>query len=84
MIQAYKAGINLLLQVYDSLLIEEVEDGSYLFKVELPLTEELCHWLLSMSFHVKVISPAFLAERIRSDLQMSLGMYQGTQSMANS
>jgi predicted DNA-binding transcriptional regulator YafY len=64
--------------------IEEIEDGSYLFKVELPLTEELCHWLLSMSFHVKVISPAFLAERIQSDLQMSLGMYQGTQSMANS
>lgn len=56
-------------------VIRNCEDGSYYFKVSLPMTESLCHWLLSMSFHVKVIEPAYLAERIRGDLQRSLDMY---------
>jgi predicted DNA-binding transcriptional regulator YafY len=56
-------------------VITDCEDGSYYFKVSLPMTESLCHWLLSMAFHVKVVEPAYLAERIRSDLQRSLDTY---------
>ena len=56
-------------------IIEDRPDGGYLFKVDLPMTESLCHWLLSMAFHVQVIEPAYLAERIQNDLQLSLNMY---------
>ena len=56
-------------------LITELKDGSYTMQVEIPITEELVHWLLSMAFHVKVLQPEFLVQRLKSDLKKSARMY---------
>jgi predicted DNA-binding transcriptional regulator YafY len=54
----------------------DLPEGGYVLKVTLPITEELVRWLLSMSFHVKVLSPKFLAQRLASDLRQSLEAYE--------
>jgi predicted DNA-binding transcriptional regulator YafY len=39
------------------------------------VTEELIRWILSMGRHVKVLGPAFIRERIKSDLESASRMY---------
>ncbi len=56
-------------------IFEELEDGDYIMKVVMPITEELVHWLLSMAFHVKVVKPDYLVARIRDDIKKSAAMY---------
>ncbi|WP_089960129.1 YafY family protein [Limnohabitans sp. 2KL-3] len=57
-------------------IIDNCEDGGYIMKVEMPITEELVHWLLSMAFHVKVIKPDYLMARLKDDLKKSAAMYK--------
>lgn len=57
-------------------VIEEHADGSFTMKVEMPITEELVHWLLSMAFHVRVVQPGFLVTRMADDLSKSAAMYR--------
>lgn len=56
-------------------VIEPLSDGSYIMKVEMPITEELVHWLLSMAFHVRVNKPEFLVARMKQDLAKSVALY---------
>ena len=56
-------------------VIEPLSDGSYIMKVEMPITEELVHWLLSMAFHVRVNKPEFLVARMKQDLEKSVALY---------
>jgi predicted DNA-binding transcriptional regulator YafY len=55
---------------------KDLGNGDYILNVKLPMTEELVRWLLSMSYHVKVQKPDFLAQRLRDDLQKSVDMYR--------
>lgn len=57
-------------------IIEELKDGGYIMKMDMPITEELVHWLLSMAFHVKVVKPDFLVARLKGDLKKSAAMYR--------
>lgn len=54
----------------------DAPDGSFVVTVDMPITEELVRWLLSMSFHVQAIQPGYLAERLKDDLARSAAMYK--------
>ena len=56
--------------------ITDNADRSYFIEADIVLTEELIRWLLSMGYHVKVIEPAWLADRIMFDIQKALEMYR--------
>lgn len=55
--------------------ITDNADRSYVIEADIVLSEELIRWLLSMSYHVKVIEPAWLANRIIYDIQKTSEMY---------
>jgi predicted DNA-binding transcriptional regulator YafY len=55
---------------------QDQADGSFVLSVEVPITEELVRWLLSMAFHVQVLQPDYLAARMRADLLASAALYQ--------
>ena len=59
--------------------IIENADKSFCIEAEFILSEELIRWLLSMSYHVKVLEPNWLANRIEHDIQKTLEMYQEKQ-----
>lgn len=55
---------------------QDQADGSFVLSVDMPITEELVHWLLSMAFHVQVLQPDYLVARMRADLLASAALYQ--------
>lgn len=59
--------------------ITDHDDKSFCIEAKFILSEELIRWLLSMSYHVKVLEPSWLADRITHDIQKTLEMYQEKQ-----
>lgn len=57
----------------------ENPDKSFCIEAQFILSEELIRWLLSMSYHVKVLEPVWLADRIMHDIKKTLEMYQEKQ-----
>jgi predicted DNA-binding transcriptional regulator YafY len=55
---------------------QDEADGSYFLYVDMPITEELVRWLLSMAFHVQALKPDYLATRLKSDLAAAAAMYK--------
>lgn len=50
-------------------------ERAYFLEATVPLTERLIYWILSMSTHIKVISPAFVKARVKNDLIAAVNMY---------
>ena len=59
------------------IVITDNPDRSYWLEATVVLSEELIRWLLSMSYHIKVIEPLWLKQRITDDIKKTLEMYQG-------
>jgi len=55
---------------------EDLADGAYVVSVDMPITEELVRWLLSMAFHVQVLQPDYLVARMKADLMASASLYK--------
>jgi predicted DNA-binding transcriptional regulator YafY/uncharacterized protein Veg len=55
---------------------QDAADRSYVLTVDMPITEELVRWLLSMAFHVQALKPDYLVARLQSDLAKSAAMYK--------
>ena len=51
-------------------------DDGYRLKVTTVLREELVFWILSMGYHVKVLAPKLLRNRVASDLRQAAGLYR--------
>ena len=51
-------------------------DSGYILNAKIPLSEELVWWILSMSYHVKVIEPPILLERVRDDARKMANLYK--------
>lgn len=47
----------------------------YYLEATVPLTERLIHWILSMSYHVEVISPLHVRMRLKNDLKLAANLY---------
>ncbi len=56
--------------------IEELEDGSIIYKGEMTGYREILNWIKSMGSSVKVIEPKELKEDILKDLKETLGLYE--------
>jgi predicted DNA-binding transcriptional regulator YafY len=59
--------------------IIDMADKSFCIKADFVLSEELIRWLISMSYHVRVLEPSWLADRITHDIRKALEMYQEKQ-----
>ncbi len=53
----------------------ELPDHHFDLRATVPLSEPLVRWLLSMAYHVKVLAPEFLAQRIRDDAARMRKLY---------
>ena len=51
-------------------------DSGYILTAKVPLSEELVWWILSMSYHVKVIEPPILLVRVREDARKMANLYK--------
>ena len=54
--------------------LPDTERPFYL-EATVPLTERLIHWILSMSYHVEVISPPHVKMRLKNDLKLAANLY---------
>lgn len=58
-------------------ILEEYPDGSTLFEIEVVVNHELMRVLMGYGPHIKVLSPATLADKLRKNLEAAANQYDG-------